>query len=338
MATSNTNDSQLAIVAETVPGTTPTTPVFKIVKFTGETLKAQPQTEEDTEIGKAGRSALPMDISGLTVTGSINFNLRKAVWFEDILAGVFGSAFAVCPADGSALIETNGLFVGKTVKTFTIEKRMADPVTPGSYLYQRYTGCTFSNLQLSITPNRRITGSVSVVGGVPSTATTIITGATYTPAENNPVFRASDVLTLTLSGVGVGTYCWTNATLTFDSGNTGLPCIGTSGDREVALGLMKASLGGSIYLRDHTILQAMYDNDSLLDAIIDIQDTALVPNHYWFQLFDVKPTAAEATLSATNTQITVPLTLEATPTLVCPTATPTWESSVYAGKATLTPL
>lgn len=335
MATSNTNDSQIAIVAEVIAGTTPATPAFQIIKFTGETLKAQPQTEEDTEIGKAGRSAYPMDISGLTVNGSINFNLRKSAWFESVLEGVFGSPFGVCPADGSPLAETNGIFVGKTVKTFTVEKRMADPVTPGAYLYQRFVGCTFSNLQLSITPNRRITGSVSVVGGVPSLASAAIAGATYAPAEANPVFRASDVLTLTLSGVAVGTYCWTNATLTFDSGNTGLPCIGTSGDREVALGLMKANLSGSIYLRDQTILQSMYDNDSLLDAIIDIQDTALVPNHYWFQLFDVKPTAAEATLSATNTQITIPLTLEATPTLVCPVLTPTWESSVYGGKATL---
>ncbi len=338
MATSNSNDAQIAIVAETVQGVTPTTPVFLVVKATGESLKANPETEEDTEFGKRGRSSLPMDIGGLTVNGAINFNLRKSTWFDAVLEGVFASTFGVCPADGSALIETNGLFVGKTLKTFTIEKRIANPVTPGSYLYQRFSGCSFSNLQINITPNQRITGSVSVVGGVPTLATAAIAGATYTAAEANPAFRAPDVLTLTLSGVAVGTYCWTQATLTFDSGNTGLPCIGTSGNREVALGLMKASLSGSIYLRDQTILQAMYDNDSLLDAIIDLQDSALVPNHYWFQMFDVKPVAAESVISGPNVQMTIPLTVEATPTLICPTATPTWESSVYAGKATLTPL
>jgi hypothetical protein len=338
MATSNSNDAQIAIVAETVQGVTPANPVWLVVKATGESLKANPQTEDDTEFGKAGRSALPMDIGGLTVNGGINFNLRKSTWFDAVLSGVFASPWGICPADGSALVETNGLFVGKTLQTFSVEKRLADPVTPGSYLYQRFVGSSFSNLQINVTPKARITGSVSVVGGTPSLDTAAIAGATYTPAEANPVFRAPDVLTLTMSGVAVGTYCWTQATLTFDSGNTGLPCIGSSGDREVALGLMKASLAGSIYLRDQTIIQAMYDNTSLLDAIVDLQDTALTPNHYWFQLFDVKPTAAEAVISGPNTQITIPLTVEATPTLICPTASPTWESSVYAGKATLTPL
>ena len=59
MAVIPTDSLQLGIVEETVPGQTPATPAFQLVRTTGETLTFSPETQEDQELGAAAPARPP---------------------------------------------------------------------------------------------------------------------------------------------------------------------------------------------------------------------------------------------------------------------------------------
>lgn len=327
---------QIGIIEEVTVGVTPLTPAFQLVRADSESLGFSPQTLADDELVSTGRTSYPADIVGMTIQGSINFTLKKAPWLELVFGGVFGSNWGLCPVSATGLVNPDTMVVGRTLRTFTIEKRWPDPVTAGQFLYQRFRGCTFSSLSLSVAPNQKITGSVTVVGGSPEIAVATIAGATYVTAGQNPSFTAPKVVGIDVGVVlGMGTHCWNQLTLNFDSQNRGIPCIGTTGDREVVLGTLNASISGTIYLVDQTILSEMLANNTVGDAVVTFSDGV---NVYKFQFFDVRPTQGSASSGGKGQDVTIPLTLEPTPALVCSdlVTLEEWVSSIVMGRVDFT--
>jgi hypothetical protein len=338
MALVSADSIRIAIVPETVAGQTPANPVFQLVRSTGETFSFQPQTSENDELGSAGRSAMPADVVGMAVNGDINFRLAKAPWLDMAIAAVLAAEWGKCPIGAGSLPQANSLVVGNKLQTFTIEKRFPDPANPGGYLYHRYVGATFSAMSLTIAPNQPITGSFTIVGGEPKLDDAMISGATYVSAGNSSGFTAPKVVQLSIGSMfGVTSHCWNSLTINVNSQNRGVPCIGTTGDREVVLGTLTAELTGNVYFSSQDVLQALLDNRTIGDAVIKMADAETPPNHYVFQFFDVKPTAGSLNAGGRGQDLVIPLTLQPSPTIVCTNAGDTWESSVVVGKSNVTP-
>ena len=130
MSVVSTDTLQLSHVAEVTSGVTPTSPVFDIWRTTGESLVFSPETSESQELGGGGRFAKPANVTGMTISGDINFPLAKFDALEAAIAGVFAATWGQCPltgATGGAIDSVNRVTVGQVPQTFTIEKRFANP-------------------------------------------------------------------------------------------------------------------------------------------------------------------------------------------------------------------
>jgi hypothetical protein len=121
---------QLAAVLETTAGTTPANPAFDVWRTTGESLVFSPQTSESGEIGGGGRSAKPSNVTGFQVNGAISFELALFPALQNAITGVLAAKWGECPltgAAGGAIDTANRATVGKTLQTYTIEKRFPNP-------------------------------------------------------------------------------------------------------------------------------------------------------------------------------------------------------------------
>ena len=431
---------QLAMVEEASPGVTPATPTFEVWRTTGESLGFDPETTENAEIGGSGRSAIPDNITGYTVTGDINFLLSKFTAIEMAMEGTLASGWGLCPLTGAAggALEPGRVTVGRTTKTYTIEKRFPNPnyvaggtsitcvptgapgttvtltfggttvgsgvvvftivmsdgavitlavqyaagataqevatasaavldsygaliavdnadltvtltdtagigftsVTPavdeGQYLYQRFRGVSFSQFTLDIAPNADITGSASVVSGQPTLDWIPISGVTYNAPGKSPVFTAPEVLELELGGgYSLQSHCWTSLTLTLDSQNEGLACIGVKGESGVRLGKFMASLTGEVYFLDQVLLNMVLTNQVLGNGHLAVKNAN--NDTYRFDLFQLKPVDADASAGATNETVTMPVELHAGPVKVCDDGVDDWTASVIISQANTAP-
>jgi hypothetical protein len=410
-------------------------------RTTGEGITFTPNTSESGELGGSGRFKKPSNVTGMAISGDINFELAKFPALEAAIASVLASDWGDCPLGGSSTFDADRITVGEDMQTFTIEKRFPNPanvagtihtVTTGAtdaqtvdiivdaatatgtglvvveltnsstgisrhvsvpinvgddesavgtalatavnaladfsataaanvvtvdagagntvtavtaragvdrYFYQRYKGVTFSTFSLAIAPNSPITGSAGIVGGSPELDYLPLAGATYVSAGNNPVFTAPQVMTLDVGqAMGIGTHCWTSLNINLDSGNRGIPCIGTIGDRETVLGTLSATVSGEVYFSDQSILEALLENKTIGDSTITLADAD--GNFYRWDFYGMKPTAGQVAAGGAGQDLTVPITLEPTPVAVCEDAVAgtEWESGLILSTVNTAPL
>ena len=136
---------QLSHAVETSPGVLPNNPVFKTWRTTGESLVFAPQTSDSAELGGAGRFQKPATVTGTSISGAINFELAKFPALEEAIAGVLASTWGECPLTGAAgggVDSVNDITVGKTLKTFTIEKRFPNPAFVRGAIHTVTAGAT----------------------------------------------------------------------------------------------------------------------------------------------------------------------------------------------------
>lgn len=185
MAFGDTAKSRIAYIAESAFGTTPSTPTFKELRRTSGGL----ETRKATAV--SGQVSLIRDIKqvvqlGQDVSGDISFEFNNAT-FDDFLEAVMGGAWS-----------TNVLKTGNNDKFFTFEETIVVGATSN---YLRFLGCSIGAMSLNIGSRQMMTGSVSVMGKSQSaTATSIISGATYTSANTESVFTADKVTSLSILG------------------------------------------------------------------------------------------------------------------------------------------
>ena len=182
----NASQTQLAYVEEVTPGVTPATPAFQVLRFTGESLNANITNVKSNEI-RADRNVPDLIQVSASSGGAINVEISYGS-FDDLLESALYSAWS-----------TDTLINGVTQKTFTIEKLFETGATDQ---YHRFTRCVVDNMSLSIGAQGIITATFTFIAGEFSTATTAITGATYTAVNTNDVMNAStDFSGLALNGV-----------------------------------------------------------------------------------------------------------------------------------------
>ncbi|PSL23476.1 phage tail tube protein [Dyadobacter jiangsuensis] len=182
----DSSQTRLGYVAEATYGVTPTTPVFKKLRMTGESLSPAIQYVSSNEI-RPDRNVADMTRVGQEAGGDINFELSYGT-FDDFLESLMYSTWA-----------TNVLKNGVTRKSFTLEKTFAATANQ----FHRYPGAVVNSLSLNMRAKEIVTGSFNMMCQTTTSAQAIIAGATYTDPNANPVINAANnFAALSITGGG----------------------------------------------------------------------------------------------------------------------------------------
>lgn len=147
MAISTGSRSYVAYITETVAGTTPVTPAFKGVPFTGTTLNLTRGGISDPSL-RSDRMKRYFRLGNRTVGGNISVSYAPGTYDDFLEATCMG------------LWATNVLKVGTTVRTFSMEIGHLD-VTQ----FRTFTGCAMGGLTLNVpSGNTLVTGEFEVMG------------------------------------------------------------------------------------------------------------------------------------------------------------------------------
>ena len=182
----DSSQTRLAYVVESTYGTTPATPTFLNQRFVSESLNANIENIVSNEI-RADRNVTDLIQVGADAGGAVDFELSYDsfdTWLESLMYSTWSS---------------NILKNGVTQKSMTIEKTFEAGATDQ---YHRFTGCIANTLKLAIQAKQVVTGSFEFIAKGATTAQAIISGATYTAANSNPVINAAaNFASLAMTGV-----------------------------------------------------------------------------------------------------------------------------------------
>lgn len=182
----DSSQTRLAYIAESTYGTTPATPTFKNLRFTSEAFKPGIQYVSSNEI-RADRNVPDLTQVGSDAGGSFGIELSYGS-FDDLLEALLCGTWS-----------TNILVNGVTDRSFTFEKFFEAGATDQ---YHRYTGAKVNTMSLEARAQQMVTGSFGVMAKGLTSAQTIISGATYTAANTNPVINAAaNFANLAMTGV-----------------------------------------------------------------------------------------------------------------------------------------
>lgn len=182
----DSSQTRVAFIAESSYGVTPATPVFQNLRFTSESLNGNIQNVTSNEI-RADRNIADLIQVGSEAGGSIDFELSYGT-LDTILESLLFSTWS-----------TNVIKNGITRKSLTIEKTFEGGATDQ---YHRFPGSVANTMSLSVRARELVSGSVSFLSKGFASAQAIISGATYTAANTNPVINAaSNFANLAVTGV-----------------------------------------------------------------------------------------------------------------------------------------
>ena len=175
-------------VAESVFGTTPTTPAMTPIRHTGFTLgltKSAIQSAElraDRQISdlRHGNKSVAGDISGEFIYGS----------FDEFLAAATGGSWAT----GVPIAGTDQLKVGEVLTSFTIRRWFSD-----INAYEVFTGVRMGGFSLSVQPDAVASISFNCVGKDKTAVN--ISGATQNAVDTNSPLTGHEIGTIKEGGV-----------------------------------------------------------------------------------------------------------------------------------------
>lgn len=215
----DTSQMRLAYIAESTEGTTPSTPAFTVARITGESLAPNIAHASSDEI-RADGNVPDLTQVGMAAGGNVNFELSYGS-FDDWLESLLRSAWS-----------SNVLKNGVTPKSFTLEKTIEAGSTDQ---YHRFTGARANSMSLAIRANDKVTGSFGFMARTMTTAQAIITGATYTAANTNPIINAAtNFASLTMTGVTSPEV--TSLNLNINSNTRHKPVVGSLGAKGIGQG------------------------------------------------------------------------------------------------------
>lgn len=241
MAFANGSGARVAYVAETAYATTPATPTFKVLRVTGGGMRTDKSTVVSDEI-RADRNVAGEGLVGIDASGSYDFELTYGT-MDDLLASALQGAWA-----------TNVLKNGVTPSYVTFEETLN---LGGSSSFSRFTGCSVNSLSLSISAREKVTGTINLMGQKETLATSIVTGATYTAANSEPILTASGHVA-SLS-VAAGTPKVRSLTLEIANNLRARPVVGSLYSEEPGSGRFEVT----------GTLQAYFESNALYQSVLD---------------------------------------------------------------------
>lgn len=234
----DSSETLLSIVPETAWSAAVTTPAFKNVRFTGESLTHKIENTVSEEIRPDAEVSDLIQV-GQSADGDLQFELSYDPTLQILLA-------AALRGDWNA----NVLKAAVLKPSFLAEKKFETGATDQIH---RFGGVRVGNMNLSIQAKQKISGSFSVMASRGVAATTPIAGATYAAAGTNGVMAAPDVATITIGGIATPLF-FTDLSIALNNnlrqqaaiGHLGLVGIGY-GRREVTVNMTAYFEDGSLY-------------------------------------------------------------------------------------------
>ncbi|WHI52717.1 phage tail tube protein [Microbulbifer sp. MLAF003] len=278
----------MAYVAELTYGVTPASPGFKAIRNKGTTLALTKEGSADEEL-RNDRQITDYRHMNKSVAGDININLSYGS-FDDLLEGVTMGTWT-----------NDKLIVGKTRRSFTIERKFGDIADKP---YHRYTGCEVNTLNLTVAPGARVSGSLGVVGKDMTPEAASLSGSTYEGETTTQVFDSfKGVIREGLTGLAVVT----EVTLTLENGLESRYVVGS--DTTIQPGVGRSNITGQ--------LSAYFENSVLLEKFLNEQSSSLefslvdaAGNSYVFTLPKIKYTGGQVDVSGEGA-IILPLPFQA---------------------------
>ena len=284
----------MALVAETVAGTTPATPAFTPIRQTGTTLALTKETLQSNEL-RQDRQIVDMRHGNKQVGGDISTELSYGGAFDTMLEAVLcGTWEEDAPSAG-----TDTLKAGVVRRPFTVERHFADI---GQYL--RYLGCEFNTWALEVSTNAIVTSTFSLVGrGMDDPAQTAIAGATYDQETTASPF---DSFSGQINEGGSAIATVTSLSMTLENGLSPLFVVGS--DTAACVSIARSNLTGSI--------TAFFDNEALYEKFLNETESSLDftlsdgANAYTFSLPRVKYNSGQPDVSGEG-EVTVSMDFQA---------------------------
>jgi len=290
----NGSRHSMALVAETVAGTTPATPTFIPIRQTGTTLALTKEALQSNEL-RADRQIADMRHGNKQVGGDISTELSYGGAFGPMLEAVLCGTWE----EDSPSAGTDTLKAGVVRRPFTIERHFADI---GQYL--RYLGCEFNTWNLTVSTNAIITSSFGLVGrSMDAPAQTAIAGATYQDASTTSPF---DSFSGEISEGGSAIATVTELSLTLENGLSPLFVVGS--DSAACVSIARSNLTGSITtFFDSVALYEKFLNETESNLEFTLSDGT---NAYTFSLPRVKYNSGQPDVSGEG-EVTVSMDFQA---------------------------
>lgn len=284
----DSSQTRLAYITETVWGTTPTTPAFLNQRFTGESLNANIENAISNEI-RADRNIGDLIQVGSEAGGNVDFEMSYASfedWMESLMYNVWS---------------TNVLKNGLIEKFFTLEKTFEAGATDQ---FHRTTGAIVNSLNLSMQTNSIVTGTFGFMGKALSAAQVIVTGATYTAVNSNPVMNAAaDFASLAITGV-TGPEL-TSLNLNITNNLRGQKVLGSLENRAIGTGRFEVTGDLTAYFENEELYDLLLSGTSA-DLAFKIGDAS--SKNYLFNVDKIKFETGEVLASGNDQDVMVNMT------------------------------
>lgn len=267
------SQTRLAYIAEASYGSTPATPTFKNLRFTGESFNPAIQYVSSNEI-RPDRNVPDLTLVGSEAAGGFDFELSYGS-FDDILESLMFAAW-----------NTNVLKNGVTRKAFTIEKTFETGTTDQ---YHRFLGCVANTMSLNVQARQIVTGNFGFLAKGMTSGQAIISGATYTAANTNPVINAANNFA-NLAITGVTSPQIMALTLNVTNNLRQQPVVGQVDSKGIGTGRFVVTGSLDAYFENEDLLD-LYLGDIASDLTFDLGGAT--ENKYSFELPKIKFSSAE---------------------------------------------
>lgn len=277
---------QLAIIAEVIYGTTPTTPAFTKLRHSACSIGLSKDAVESDEI-RGDRQITQFRHGNKSVGGDIEGEL------------IYGEYDTLLEAAMCGTWSTDVLKAGTTRRSFTVE-RLFNDITQ----YVRYTGCEVNGFSLKLAPNKMATLSFSLVGKDQTIAQTAIAGSSYSSLTDTAQF---DTFNATINEGGSAIAIVTEADIKLENGIEPQFVIGSSTTLRPAIGRSNVTGSITVYFEDQAML-TKFQNETTSSLDITLTDPA--GNTLQFAIGSLKYTSGQPDVSGEGS-VTVSMDFQA---------------------------
>jgi hypothetical protein len=287
----DSSQTRLAYIAESTYGTTPSTPVFKNLRFTSESFNPAIQYVSSNEI-RSDRNVPDMTRVGQDAAGEFGFELSYGS-FDDILESLLFSTWS-----------TNVIKNGVAQKAFTIEKTFEAGTTDQ---FHRYTGCIANTMSLSVRAKEIVTGSFGFMAKTATSGQAIISGATYTAVNSNPVINAANNFAA-LAITGASSPQIMGLSLNVNNNLRQQPVVGSIANKGLSAGQCVVTGEIEAYFENQALFE-LYLADTYTDLTFELGGASSLK--YAFLVPKIKLTGGEVVAGGNNQDVMVKLPFQA---------------------------
>jgi len=274
---------QLIYVAESTWGTTPATPVCKVLRNTGGNgIQLNRDTLQSNEM-RSDRAVADVKQGNKKLSLTVPFEFSASSYDDLLESALFGTW------------TTNVLKQGVTLKSLSIEEGHTD-----INQYQVLTGAVVNDLSLSVKVNSIVTGSFGIIGKDASAYSGVSIDATPDPAPTTTPF---DSYTGSLKEGGSTIAVVTGIDLNLNNNIEQLFTLFNDATRQIAPGRAQVSGNVSLYFESTTLINK-YINDTETSLEFTLQDGK--GNSYTFLIPRVKFSGYDKSISENQIVITLP--------------------------------